>query len=306
MSDEQDHVEVELEEPKNDDELKVEVKDDPKPEKKEEKVAKSEEIAPEDGIQELKKRLEYEKQARIDAERRAQQANHQINKAYQEVKDTNYQLITNALETVKSRAEMLKTAYRESMSVSDYDKAAEIQQAMIENDRQFSELKRGKKALKEQMKEAEAQPVHAVPPPVADPVEQMAQAVSPTSAKWLRDNRDALRDERSIRKMFRAHEDAVDEGIAPDTPEYFGFIENRIGIRKQAEEAEEPLSAAAAPAPRKSVSPPPAPVSRGNGARPSVVRLTREQAETAKMMGMTEKDYAKAMLELREEGKLAH
>jgi hypothetical protein len=306
MSDEQEHIEVELEEPKKDDELKVEVKDDPEPEKKAKKAEKTEEVAPEDGIQELKKRLEQEKQARIEAERRAHQANNQINKAYQEVKDTNYQLVTNAIETVKSRAEMLKNAYRESMSVSDFDKAADIQQAMIENDRQLSDLKRGEKALKEQMEESNAQPTRPVSPPAADPIEQMAQAVSPASAAWLRDNRDNLKDERSIRKMFRAHEDALDEGILADTPEYFGFIEQRLGVRRYEEDAPEPLSAASAPAPRKSVSPPAAPVSRGNGTRPGVVRLTREQADTAKMMGMTEKEYATAMLALREEGKLTH
>jgi hypothetical protein len=303
MSDEQEHIEVELEDPKKDDELQVEVSDDVKPNKK---SVKSEEIAPEEGIQELKKRLEYEKQARIDAERRAQQANSQINKAYQEVKDSNYQLVTNAIDTVKSRAEMLKNAYRESMSVSDFDKAADIQQAMIENDRQLSDLKRGEKALKEQMEESNAQPVRPVSPPAIDPIEQMAQAVSPASAAWLRDNRDTLKDDRSIRKMFRAHEDALDEGILADTPEYFGFIEQRLGVRRHEEEAPEPLSAASAPAPRRSVSPPAAPVSRGNGTRPGTVRLTREQAETAKMMGMSEKEYATAMLALREEGKLAH
>lgn len=304
MSDEQEHIEVELEEPKKDDELKVEVSDDVKPEKKE---AKSEEIAPEEGIQELKKRLEYEKQARIDAERRAQQANSQINKAYQEVKDTNYQLVTNAIETVKSRAEMLKNAYRESMSVSDFDKAADIQQAMIENDRQLSDLKRGEKALKEQMEQSTSQTNTPVNPIIDDPIERMAQAVSPKSARWLRDNREALKDDRTIRKMFRADADAIDDGLIADTPEYFEFIETRIGIRKPVEEAPEPLSEAAAPAsPRKSVSPPAAPVSRGNGTRPGTVRLTREQAETAKMMGMTEKEYATAMLALREEGKLAH
>lgn len=303
MSDEQEHIEVELEDPKKDEELKVEVSDDLKPEKKE---AKSEEIAPEEGIQELKKRLEYEKQARIDAERRAQQANSQINKAYQEVKDTNYQLVTNAIETVKSRAEMLKNAYRESMSVSDFDKAADIQQAMIENDRQLSDLKRGEKALKEQMEESEAQRAKPVAAPAGDPVEQMAQSVSPISARWLRDNRDVLSNQRMIRKMFRAHEDAVDEGIETDTPEYFEFIETRIGIRKHVEEAPEPLSEAAAPVARKSVSPPAAPVSRGNGTRPGTVRLSKEQAETAKMIGMSEKDYAKAVLALREEGKLSH
>lgn len=303
MSDEQEHIEVELEDPKKDDELKVEVNDDPKPEKKE---AKSEEIAPEEGIQELKKRLEYEKQARIDAERRAQQANSQINKAYQEVKDTNYQLVTNAIETVKSRAEMLKNAYRESMSVSDFDKAADIQQAMIENDRQLSDLKRGEKALKEQMEGSDAQRVRPVAPPAADPVEQMAQAVSPTSARWLRDNRDTLQDDRNIRKMFRAHEDALDDGIKPDTLEYFEFIEERIGIRKPVEEAPEPFSEAAAPVHRKSVSPPAAPVSRGNGTRPVTLRLTREQAETAKMLGYTELEYAKLRADLQKEGKLQH
>lgn len=306
MSDEQEHIEVELEEPKKDDDLKVEVEEEPKLEAKEVKVEKAEEIAPEEGIQELKKRLEYEKQARLDAERRAQQANNQVNRAYQEVKDSNYQLVTNAIETVKSRAEMLKTAYRESMSVSDFDKAAEIQQAMIENDRQLSDLKRGKKALKEQMKEAEAQQIHPVPPPIEDPIERMAQSVSPISARWIRDNQDALRDSRNVGKMFRAHEDAVVDGIVPDTPEYFSFIESRIGIRKYQEEAPEPLSAAAAPSPRKSISPPAAPVSRGNGSRPGTVRLSREQAETAKMMGMTDKEYATAMLALQKEGKLSH
>ena len=304
MSDEQDHIEVQVEDPPKDDELKVEVIDDPKPEKKAEKKDAHDEIAPEDGIQELKKRLEYEKQARIEAERRAHQANNQINKAYQEVKDSNYQLVTNAIETVKSRAEMLKNAYRESMSVSDFDKAAELQQAMIENDRQLSDLKRGKKALKEQMKEAEAQPIRPMAPPVADPVEQMAQAVSPTSAAWLRQNRDTLQDERKIKKMFRAHEDAIDEDIVPDTPEYFSFIETRLGIRKQTEETNSPLSEASAPAPRKSVSPPAAPVSRGNGNRPGTVRLTREQAETAKLWGWTEKEYAQNVLALQKEGKL--
>lgn len=301
MSDEQEHIEVELEEPKKDDELKVEVSDDPKPEKK---AVKSEEIAPEEGIQELKKRLEYEKQARIDAERRAQQANNQINKAYQEVKDTNYQLVTNAIETVKSRAEMLKNAYRESMSVSDFDKAADIQQAMIENDRQLSDLKRGEKALKEQMEQSSAQANTQVNPIVEDPIERMAQAVSPASARWLRDNREALKDERTIRKMFRADADAIDDGLIADTPEYFEFIETRIGIRKPVEEAPEPLSEAAAPVPRKSVSPPAAPVSRGNGTRPGTLRLTKEQAETAKMMGYSELDYAKLRAELQKEGKL--
>jgi phage I-like protein len=36
------------------------------------------------------------------------------------------------------------------------------------------------------------------------------------------------------------------------------------------------------------------------------VRLTREQADTARMLGMTEQEYAKNMLALQKEGKLGN
>jgi len=37
-----------------------------------------------------------------------------------------------------------------------------------------------------------------------------------------------------------------------------------------------------------------------------VIRLTRDQAEHAKMFGMSEKEYALELTRLREEGKIAH
>ena len=294
MSEVEEHIEVVLDEPKveakSSDEPEIEIKDEKQPE-----------LAPDEGINELKKRLDAEKRARLEAERRAQQANHQIQKAYGDVNESNLQLISNAIESAKDRSQILKSAYRESMSVGDYDKAAEVQQAMIENDRNLTELKRGKKALKEKIKDTDIQPVA---PLEVDPIERMAQAVSPKSAAWLREVRDVLGDERNIRKMFRAHEDAIDEGMEPDTAEYFQFIEGRIGYRRAEAEEQNPMSAASAPTQKRSVSPPAAPVSRGNGTRPGVIRLTRAQAETARDLGMTEKEYAQQMLALQKEGKL--
>lgn len=303
MSDEQDHVEVELEAPKVEEKPEIEVEVEEKVEKKAVKAEKAPEVAPEEGIQELKRKLEQEKRRAEDAERRAAQAKQQVNKAYSDVKESNYQLISNALETAKSRGEILKTAYAEALNAGDHSKVAEIQSAMVENNDQLQELKKGKKELKKQLREAEeAQKIEPMQRNI-DPVEQMAQAVSPTSAAWLRSNKDALRDERNVRKMFRAHEDAIDDGIEPDTDDYFKFIEGRLGINK--EEAPDPVSEASAPAPKRQAPPPAAPVSRG-GQRPNVIRLTREQAETAKMMGMTEAEYAKNMIALRSEGKIAH
>lgn len=307
MSDEEDHVEVVLDEPK------IEKKDEPEVEIVEEKSEKAPEIEktpviePEEGIQELKRRLEAEKQARLDAERQAYQSNLRAERAHSDAKDANYQLVVNAIDTLKDRSEALKAAYKEATIVGDTDKTAELIDAMAVNSQQLAELKRGEKAMKEAMKEAEEaaqrQPVRPVAPPPGDVIEQMAQNTSPRSASWLRENKSNLSTEREIRRMFRAHEDAVDEGLATDTDEYFAFIEGRLGLRKRAEPEPEPVSEAAAPAPKRAPQPPPAPVSRSNQ-RSNVVRLTREQADTAQMLGMTENEYAKHMVALQKEGKI--
>lgn len=289
-----DDVEVVLDEPK-DDAPEIEIVDEkaPEPEKAPEKT-------PEEGIQEMKKRLEAERAARVEAERLARDARKQANEAQHEVKDANYNMIINAIETVKGRSEALKAAYRDSMSTGDFDKAAEIQEAMAINAHQLQELKRGEKAIKEQL---EAQPVQKVEPPKGDIVDQLAAQVSKRSAEWLQNHRSDIRDERSVRKMFRAHEDAIDDGIQPDTDEYFDFIESRMGLNRRVEQESSPMSEASAPAPRRSTPPPAAPVSRGS-TRPNVVRLTRDQAEAARSMGMTEAEYAKNMIALQKEGKL--
>jgi len=308
MSEEQDHVDVVLEEPKIEkkDELEIEIADE-KPAKAE-NTEKPPVIEPQEGIQELKRRLEAEQYARHEAERRAQIAAQHAEAARGHVEDANYQLVVNAIETLKERSDTLKSAYKEAMSVGDYDKLADIQEAISVNASQLSELKRGEKAMKDAMKEAEEraqrQPVEPMPRN-ADPIEEMASRVSEKSASWLRANRANLQDQQKIGRMFRAHQDAVEDGITADSDEYFAYIENRLGIRKQAAEDNAMSEAAAPAAPRRAPQPPPAPVSRGTP-RPNVIRLTRDQAEHAKMFGMSEKEYALELTRLREEGKIAH
>ena len=298
-------IEIVLEDakPETPDEPKVEVEEEtPVEAKKAEKQVEKREVAPEEGIETLRKKLEAEKRRAEEAEKRAREAKQQVAQANKDVKDSNFQLVSNALETAKGRAEALKSAYAEALSVGDHNRVADVQAAMVENESHISELKRGKKALKQQMKEAEANEIQPMERTV-DPIEQMAQTVSPKSASWLRSNRDNLSDERSVRKMFRAHEDAVDDGIEPDSDEYFQFIENRLGWQKSPEP--EPMSEAAAPAPKRSAPPPAAPVSRG-GQRPNVVRLSAMEADTAKALGMTPEEYAKNKVLLQKEGRYGH
>ena len=303
MSDEENGVEIVFEEPKKTDKETPEIEIT---EEEDTKLAKKKEIEPEEGINELKRNLEREKRAREDAERRAKEAYLHAQKASEDKNESDYQLIVNAIDTIKERNEVLKTAYADAMAANDYNRVAEIQDAMTTNVHQLEKLKDGEKAMKKQMKDAEnAQPVHPVAPPKGDIVDQLAENVSHRSAEWLRSSREYLKSEREVRKMFRAHEDAVDDGIQPDTDEYFHFIENRLGINRE-DSSESPLSAASAPAPRKSVAPPAAPVSRGSSNRPNVMRLTRAEADTARDLGMTPEEYAKNKAMLIKENRYNH
>ena len=238
-----DRVEIAIEETKKvPDEPEIVVSDEPEPELE----AKKPEVSPEEGIQAMKQRLEASEKARFEAERRARDASERANKASSETKDANYQLIVNAIETVKGRADAIKQAYANAMASGDFDKAAQLQEALAVNAQQLSELKRGKKAMKADMeKEPQKAEIERSSEPMID---QLARQVSPRSASWIRENRDALDNDRMIRRMFRAHEDAVDEGIAADSEEYFSFIEGRLGLSQRAQE-EAPAPARRAPPP---------------------------------------------------------
>ena len=247
MSDENEHVDVVLEEKKKDDnEPEIVVTDEP--EKTAEKTEKTAVVSAEDGIQEMKRRLEVERRAREDAERRAYESAQQAHKANSEVKDTNYQLVVNAIETVKGRADALKSSYKEAMSVGDYDKLAEIQEAMALNASHLTKLEDGRRQMEAYAKQP-VEPVAPPPPRIEDVVENMARSVSARSAEWIRSRKEALHDDRSIKKMFRAHEDAIDDGLEPDTDAYFEFIDARLGVKKHVEQpiqseatADSPLS----------------------------------------------------------------
>ena len=259
-------------------------------------------LMPEDGIKELQSKLEAERQARIQAEKRAQEAAQREFQAKNETEDTQLHLIKNAVDTVKRNNEILKNSYREAMAIGDYDTAANIQDALSANHVKLSQLEAGQRAMQERPRQAPPQPQYN------DHIEALAAQVTEPSARWLRDNRDRLGNQKTIDKMFRAHADALDDGVIPDSKEYFEYIEGRLGFQKQYQtQAEIDPFADTAKVTQRRTAPPAAPVSRsgnGTGSSPNVVRLTAAEREMAQMMGMSDRDYALNKIALQREGKL--
>lgn len=241
-------------------------------------------------LKKLNKKLEKERAKRAEAEAMAKQATEHARMAANEVSDSNLHLVSGAIESVRRDQEILKVQLRDSMAMGDYDRAAALQEQMTANIQNLQQLERGFQEMRQQPR--------LQPAPVQSElsVDNLIGQVTPKSAEWLRENRKHLPDARSIRVMARAHEDAVDFGIVPESDAYFKFVEKRLGIeksRKSIPEVEEVMSGASS-AKQKRSGPPSAPVSRhpiDSPHRPGVVYLTASEVEAAKISGITPQEY---------------
>lgn len=294
MSDTDEQIEFKVEDvskadlPKDNEPI-IEIVDEPVHEEVQDEKQPEQDI--DKALKKLNKKLEKERKARIEAETLARQATEHARMAHNEVTDSNLHLVSGAIESVKRDQEILKANLRDAMAIGDYDKAADLQEQMASNISNLRQLERGFEEMKQQPR---IQP--QAPGPRELTVDTLIDQVTPRSAAWLKQNRDHLPDSRAIRVMARAHEDAVDFGITPESDAYFQFVENRLGIsnkRSSIPEVDSVMSDASSAKQRRSP-PPSAPVSRNpidSPQRPGVIRLTPAEVEAAKISGITPLEY---------------
>lgn len=267
----------------------------------------AQEESPEEGIEILKARLKAAEEGRAMAEQQAAQQARVAHEAKIQVEDGNLALIRSAIDTVRQESSILKQHYAAAMSAGNFERAAEVQEDISTNASKLMQLENGRVALENRLKN----PQFRQPPQPANMVDEFAARLSPKSAQWIRSHPEYVMDPNKHLEMLGAHNLAVGRRFVPDTPEYFGFIEQTLGMSQPVQaaapvQAEAPVSAASQATQRRTA-PPPAPSSKiasGNSGGKNVVRLTADQREAAKIAGMSPEDYAKNMLALKREGKL--
>lgn len=265
-------------------------------------------IQPDEGIEKLKKQLADEQTARVAADERARRASEGEARARGEVQGTQLDLIKNALESTNQTSKTLRAEYAAALAAQDYDKVAEIQDAMSTNAARKMQFENAKVSL-----ERAPKPQPQVQP---DLVEEYAGRLNgfPRSAQWVRSHPEYVRDPQKNRLMIAAHDLAMARGLTADTDDYFDSIERTLDLRQAAVIVDppadgdaDPMKDSASKGTARKGAPPAAPVSRtGNGAggRPGTIRLTPEQREVASQNGMTDEEYAKNLVDLRKEGRL--
>ena len=252
-----------------------------------------------------KEMAEQANRDREEAVRRAQEQERERLASVQAATESRLDAVNAAIAADNAEAEKAQSDYESASSIGDVKGMSEAQRRMARAEASIARLEDGKVALEEAKK-------NPPQPQQKAPVDELDNTQLPENAKrWLRSHPEYLRDPRKNAKLQALHWDVLDEGHQPFSKEYFDSVEVHLGMREAPEvERDDDEEDVVEPAPKRKGPVVSAPVTRdppGNNrpTRPSEVRLTKAQAEAAKMAGVTEAEYARQMIrfgKLKDEG----
>jgi hypothetical protein len=210
-----------------------------------------------------------------EAHRAAQEAIREAEAAKAQARSSNADTINTALASATAEVEAAKRDIKLAGEAGDYEALADAQERLAAAKSlalRYDEAKADLEAAKQEQPKRREAPQERVP---ADPVESYIAGRSAPTAQWLRSHTDYITDPRKNAKMNAAHHDAVAEGFAPDTPQYFEHVEKFLGL-KQADNQQ---------LRKRPASRPVAPTATANGSSSSnasnEVRLTAGEARSA-------------------------
>lgn len=302
-----------------DETVEIKLDDDPKVEKRAEAPEEPQVDEREQQLIEIKRQYEEQKR-RAEAERNARQQAEQY--AYEQSQKAQYaqydaegnrlQTYINAIEATEQAANNAEKAYADAMAAGDYAAAGRAQRAMASAEAHLLRLNREKEQAEyavESMRtegrvQAPQRPSFEPQHGPADPVEAMAARLTPKSAAWLRAHPEAAN---KVEKLTAAHTAAVQlEGLEPETPEYFRYVEEKIGISQPAQN--KPAKKVMASAPVQSSSSMSSSRSGGNGSTMILSPAEVEMAILAEPELPRDKaleSYARHKAQLIRDGKLS-
>jgi hypothetical protein len=186
----------------------------------------------EDTVESLRIQLAAAKTASTISDQRAEAATREAVQFRTEAETQRYAAISRALDAQAGVLEKAEGIYAAAMESGDYKAAAKAQTEIAKAVNAQQQLEGGKS----QMDAMRADPRYQQPQRQAEPTfEQRISTMSTPTQAWLRSHPDAITDPTRQNRVMSAHHAAMADGIAPDSKEYFDFIEQNSGYKKAAE-----------------------------------------------------------------------
>lgn len=200
---------------------------------------------------------------------------------------------------IKTRAQLqldaAKSKYREAYEQGDTDKIIAAQEQLLTATTEFREAEKHERTLQSRPKpqapaQAPAQAAQPQQPQFTPPVP------SEKALKWS--ERNSWFGPKGNKEMtalaYGVHERLIrDEGVQPDTEEYYNAIDEAVRTRfPEHFEQEAPVRQTPQRQPNSVV----APSKRSNATTPRRIQLTATQVSLAKRLGLTPEQYAKQLI----------
>lgn len=223
--------------------------------------------------------IEAEKRARADAE-----------KYRKMVEDGEPVLIEQASGRLDAQIEQAKRAYQDAYETGDAAKLAEVSSTLAQL--QAEKVRVNNFADEVKRRKAQTQPQERQEP--VQPQRPQAPKPSARSMEWAEKNKTWFQvDPEMTGYAFGVHERVIKSGIQPDTDEYYRQIDKSMRQKFPEQFGAQQETPAARPGTVV------APADR-TAKSPRKVRLTETQVRLARKLGLTNEQYARALLEQAE------
>jgi hypothetical protein len=265
---------------------------EPKQEEQEDVAALKQQLADLRGAQEISNARTAE------AERRAQQAAQEVDQARRGAEQSQYDSIVTAMGAAQMEVDSAKRDIVMAGQSQDYVSLADAQERLSAAKSRMVSLEVGKETY-------ESRKVQSQDPIIAG-IDNNPN-LSHDEKNWPKSHPDSMRDPRMNAKLNAAYYDAIDKGLQRGSREYFDFVETEMGYKarpepkveevKPSEREEEPVIVAAPPSKN---------VPGNSSGSKTTYTLTKEEAEIARLSGITPAEYVKEKLKLQELKKQGH
>lgn len=214
------------------------------------------------------KALEVSRRSEADARAQADRASREVAEARTQIANSSFQSVEHEIAATESEIQAAKREYASAMETGEYTKAGDAQEKISSAAAKRVSLERDKATLDENRKRQTV----VIDQQPQDPL----AGLSSESRAWLQAHPECVNDTEKYYEMVAAHQGALKTRLVPDTPEYFDFIERRLGyVNEDAQQAYSQPRSRPMPA---------APPSRDPGAAPGAkvsVNLSPNEVKSA-------------------------
>jgi hypothetical protein len=215
------------------------------------------------------------------ATQRARQLEQEVTEARTQAHESTKNTIESSIAAAKSESQAAQDALTSAFEAGDAKAVAAANRRIARAEADLAMLEQAKVELpaQPQVRKVEQQPTNQ-----NDPVEAFINSRTAPTANWLRAHRDFLTDDTKRTKMDRAHYAAMGEGITLDSPEYFDFVERKLGLKEDTQKPSGVQQQQSTQQTQRRPTAPVAPVTPSGGGMnggATEVRLTAAEAKSA-------------------------